>query len=728
MADIKTPKLDADELKERRSVAWDYWAPHRKGWHANMKMYAPDAIEGQWDTDAKRMRDDKDRPSLTMNMLAQPVHQIVNSARQNRIGPRLVPVDGRADKDMAQVFEDWIRSIDYQSSAHVADEYALEMAAAASYGFIGLGWEWANPNASGKGAFEKRLIVYRIPDPAKVLADPFSIEPNGMDAEWYCIEHHLSKEEYERSWPDEDPEDGDFEIQSSYENIRVEDRANVLEYHTKHRGEKQTKFLLSDGREIVGEERAKHEAGLFPGVEILGDRDFHETSVWKHITNGKKDLEEPSRWFDDECIPIIPVWGKELWVRGKRTLRSVLQDSSEPQQFVNYMVTKAAEMAGRASLSPAVVDPRGIANHPEWATAATEAHPYLRYNLFDTETNQPIPGPLYNQYDLAVQGLSLLIEQGKALIDGTHGVHPSGRGEKEPGINSGRQTLALQQNTDMANFHVPDNLARAVEQRYRIMLRVLPRMLAEGAVSVERAIRVIGDDKTEQIVQVFMAVKGQTADFDGPAMRFKAKGPNGMEEKIAPLDPGMYDVRVHAGKSLSTRRQEKFFNLIEIRKTLTPEMQAVTASDMMLAMDIPDGEKMAEKLERTLPPHLKEPTEGEPQIPPEVQQQMQQMQQALQAMDKELQKNEFEKQAKMAELQGRSAIEEGKAEVSKEIAAINAEVKVLIAQMQDEGQERRNTQALMVDVAKALETLRQPTHGYDETSGELQPIGPTPAL
>ena len=705
-------KLDPEELKDRRAVASEYWEPHRKVWHTNMQMYAPDRVSGQWDADAKRQRDDDDRPSLTMNLLAQPVHQIVNSARQNRIGPRLVPVDGRVDKDMAQVFEDWIRSIDYQSRAHIADEYALEMAGAGSYGFTGLTWEWAKPaSRSGLGAFEKKLVVYRIPDPARVLADPFSTEPDGSDADWYCIEHYLSEDDYERTWPGEDPEDSDFEIQSNNDEVRIDASANVLEYWTKHYGARKTVYLIADGREIVGLDLAKHEAGK-AGVEILDERKFQETTIWKHFTNGKKDLQKPERWFDDECIPIIPTWGKELWIRNKRTFRSVIQDSSEPQQFVNYMITKAAEVAGRASLEAAVVDPRGIQGHPEWDTSNTKNHPYKRYHFWDFETNQAIPPPSYNQRDIAVQGLSLMVEQGRMLTDATHGVTPSNRGEKEPGINSGRQTLALQRTGDTANFHFPDNMARAVEQRYRIMLRVLPRMLAEGATSVERAIRVIGDDRKEQIVTVFQATKEHGLGFEGPAMKFKAKTDNGSEGKVAPLDPGMYDVRVHAGKSVSTQKQEKLGGLIEIQKSANPEMSAVMMPDVVRAIDMPEGDKLAAKLEKTLPEHLREEVEGgPPPLPPEVQQQIQEMQGTLQAMDKKLQEYEFKDEANVVDNQAKASIEQMKKEYDGKMETLKQQVEMYKAQLADQ----QGSRALMVDIQKTLETLKQPT-----------PAGPSP--
>ena len=144
-----------EEIRDRHRIAWDHGSYNRGKFKANMGMYIGD---GQWSEEDKENREK--RPTLTINMLKQPVQQVVNDARQNRIGPQLSPVDGRADKDTATVFEGLIRGVEYRSRAHIAYEYGLEMAGAGGYGFFRITWKYESKG----GGFHKTPVIERITD------------------------------------------------------------------------------------------------------------------------------------------------------------------------------------------------------------------------------------------------------------------------------------------------------------------------------------------------------------------------------------------------------------------------------------------------------------------------------------------------------------------------------------------------------------------------------------
>ena len=52
------------------------------------------------------------RPCLTMNKLPQHVHQVTNDMRQNRPGAKVIPVDDKADVQVAEIFNGMIRHIE----------------------------------------------------------------------------------------------------------------------------------------------------------------------------------------------------------------------------------------------------------------------------------------------------------------------------------------------------------------------------------------------------------------------------------------------------------------------------------------------------------------------------------------------------------------------------------------------------------------------------------------
>ena len=71
------------------------------------------------------------RPCLTINKLPQHVRQVTNDMRQNRPGAKVIPVDDKADLQVAEVLNGMIRHIEYISDADVAYDTAegsLELA------------------------------------------------------------------------------------------------------------------------------------------------------------------------------------------------------------------------------------------------------------------------------------------------------------------------------------------------------------------------------------------------------------------------------------------------------------------------------------------------------------------------------------------------------------------------------------------------------------------------
>ena len=655
------PKLDIEEMLDRHRVATDHWKPHRERFRKNIRMYTGD----QWNPKAKKEREDAGRPCFAVNMLRQPIRQIVNDARQNRIGPKMIPVDGRADKDMAQVFADMLRGLDYQSRAHIADEYALEMAAAGGFGFIRVTWAYAYP-----GSLDKMLIVERVPDPERVALDPFAIEPDASDQEYAFIDHFFSKKYIKRRWKRDDV-DATMDSDDPANDWQRENGGKVVEYWQKVYGKDYTVYRFSDGTEVKDREQMEAYRDMIIGEAPIDDRKTQDCAIWQYFTDGKDALEDPAEWPDSRYIPIIPVWGNEIWVEGKRMLDSVIQDSHGPQEYLNYMVVKAAEMAGQAPLAPHLVPDEGVdpANFPEWKTANSAPHQYLRYRQYDDEGRQ-LNAPTREQYEPAIQGYSLLTEQAKSFLDSTHGVQRVARGETDPTVKSAKHSLSLQRESDMSSFHIHDNLARAVQHRYRIMTRVAPKLI-----DVKKWIRIIGEDNAEQAVQVFQATRGDGMDYEGPAMQFQKKTDKGMVDAIAPLDPEMYDVRVDTGPSLTTRRQEAAMQTLELAKII-PLVAEAAPHKIIRNLDIPGADEIADQVEKALPPGLREPKDGEQQIDPETQQKIQQMEQLIETAKAEIDQLKMEKQAKVIETQGRGEIESQKIAADKEVNLRKADFEI----------------------------------------------------
>lgn len=129
-------KSDADILttaRQRLNQAISAYSESREDEIDDLRFFAgsPDN-HWQWPADVLATRGAVQgqtinaRPCLTINKLPQHVRQVTNDMRQNRPGAKVIPVDDRADLEVADVLNGMIRHIEYISDADVAYDTACE--------------------------------------------------------------------------------------------------------------------------------------------------------------------------------------------------------------------------------------------------------------------------------------------------------------------------------------------------------------------------------------------------------------------------------------------------------------------------------------------------------------------------------------------------------------------------------------------------------------------------
>ena len=426
------------------------------------------------------------------------------------------------------------------------------------------------------------------------------------------------------------------------------------------------------------------------GQFISNDRKIQDCTIWQYFSNGYEVLEDQIEWLDNLWIPIIPVFGKELWVGGKRRFVSIIEDSHDPQRFLNYMVSESAETVALTPKTPYVAAAGQVEDHPEWQDANHKTYDVLTYDPIGVN-GKFLPPPQRQNMEPAIAGLSMLTEQAKTFVMSTHGIPKAGFGEKDSGHDSGRALLALQREGDTANFHIHDNLARAVEHGYRILVRIMPKMI-----DVERQIRIVGEDEAERVITVNRQL------VEGGESQAMVGYENKDGERVeAVLDAGMFDVRVSTGPAAATQRLEDSRTLIEVGK-MFPALMEVAPDLVIRSLDLKDGDKLAE---RFTPPQFKEGKDGQKPLPPEVQQAMQQAQQMVDALTEKVNQLEDEKQAKRWDYEGKREIEAMRLASNEMISNADNKIKATIeAWKLDMAEATQLLQAAMRD----MEALRQP--------------------
>jgi hypothetical protein len=140
------------------------------------------------------------RPCLTINKLPQHVRQVTNDQRQNRPAGKVIPVDDKADIEVAEVFDGMVRHIEYISDADVAYDTACDNQVTFGEGYVRILTEYCDDDT-----FDQDIRICRIRNSFSVYMDPHIQDPCGSDAEYCFITEDMPKDEFERLFPNAEP-------------------------------------------------------------------------------------------------------------------------------------------------------------------------------------------------------------------------------------------------------------------------------------------------------------------------------------------------------------------------------------------------------------------------------------------------------------------------------------------------------------------------------------------
>lgn len=601
-----------EEAHKRFARCEDHESVTRPLWVADLKFANGDPDNKfQWEEAMWKARETDRRPYLTVNKVKQHNRQITNDARQNKPCVRVHPVDDGADKDTAEVFNGVIRHIEANSSADTAYDTAGEFAVDA-----GLGYWRVTTDYADETTFDQEIYIKAVKNPLNVLLDPDIQEADGSDARFGFVFEDISKEEFEARYPDADPVSWPTTGGTAWmtkEAIRLAEYYKIVEKKDTlcldaNSGET---FMLS---EVEDKELAK---------AIRADNAFRKRPVVKrtckwYLIAGDQVL-ETTDWLG-KYIPIVRVVGDEVEIDGKVHRKGHTRAMKDAQRMYNYNSSAAIEYGALQTKTPIITTAEAIEGHEHlWNNANTQNVPYLPYNAYD-EQNQPLPMPQRMvapaPAQLFLQGMQTASEEMKMAS----GQYDASMGAKS-NETSGRAIVARQREGDTATFHFIDNVARAIKFTGKILVDLIPKIY-----DTERVVRILGEDGADDKARI---------NPEQPQAMVEQQGQNGKIERIYNLGVGRYDVTVSVGPSYGSKRAEAFQALTEL-SSRNPQLMQVAGDLIMKAADFPMADQLAERLEKTLPPGMKD-DDGKPQIPPEVQQQMEQMQQQTQMLEASLQ-------------------------------------------------------------------------------------------
>ena len=565
----------------------------------------------QWPQNVQRKRETEGRPCLTVNRLPSFIRQVVNDARQNKPAITVHPADSLADPETAEIISGLIRNIEYASDADTAYDTALDSAVTSGIGYWTVDIDYAYDDA-----FDLDIKIKRVADPFTIYGDPYSTGADSSDWNVAFEVEAMPKEQFEQTYKNAEPVDWS----SDYSHLKSPwidgERVLVAAWWTREKVESKL-LALSDGS-IVDEEAYKAQPEQFAGLQVIRTRPITTHKVKRRLITGAEVLEETD--WPGCYIPIVPVYGDEVWDEGKRVLRSLIRDAKDPQRMFNYWRTASTELVALAPKAP-FIGPVGAfeTDGEKWATANTDTHAYIEYDGPTPPERQPFAGPPAG----ALQEALNASDDMKSVM----GLYDASLGAKS-NETSGRAIMARQREGDTSTFHFIDNLSRAIRHCGRILIDLIPKVY-----NSERVIRVLGIDMQPQTVPLKQPV--EMPDEQGNPV-----------QRIFDLGVGKYDLTVEAGPSYTTKREEAATQMVEFLRAM-PQAAPVIGDLLAKNLDWPDADEVAKRLQSLLPPQA----QGQDPRMMQMQQQMAQMGQQMQAQQQELQAAKTDTAIKQAELQ-----------------------------------------------------------------------------
>ena len=593
------------------------------------------------------------RPCLTINKLPQHVRQVTNDQRQNRPAIKIIPVDDKADTEVADIFDGLMRHIEYISDADVAYDTACENQVAYGEGYIRILTEYCDSDS-----FDQDIKIGRVRNSFSVYMDPTIQDPCGSDASWCFITEDILKEDYERMFPDASPIStlqtlgvGDQSL-SQWIN---EDTVRIAEYfYVEH--EKKT-LNLYPGNVSLFEGTPEDKQMKLMGMKPVRTRQADVKKVkWCKI-NGYEILEE-QEWAG-KFIPVVRVVGNEFEVDGRIYVSGLVRNAKDAQRMYNYWVSQEAEMLALAPKAPFIGYGGQFEGYEQqWKTANTQNWPYLEVNPDVTDGQGAVlPLPQRALPPMAQTGLIQAKMGASDDIKSTTGQYDSSLGATS-NERSGRAILAREKQGDTGTYHYVDNLARAVRHIGRQIVDMAPKIY-----DTQRIARIIGMDGETKMAKI---------DPTQPVPVRKIEDQNGIViDKIYNLGVGKYDVCVTTGPSYMTKRQESLDAMSQLLQG-NPQLWAVAGDLFVKNMDWPGAQEMAKRFAKTIDPKLLSDDDKTPELQAAEQQiqamgqemeQMHQMlknvQQSMEARDIAIKEFDSQVKAYQAETQRISAVQAG---------------------------------------------------------------------
>jgi hypothetical protein len=604
MVDITADEKIVIEAHKRFHACEQWEGSARANFDYDYKFAHGDSVNMyQWDSWVVGDRVTNSRPCLTINKTMQHCLQIINDGKQNKPGVTIRPVGDTASYEAAQIYQEVIRHIEYNSNAENVYDNASEFQV---YGGIGY-WRIVTDYISDK-SFDQDIYIKRIKNPRSVYLDPNINEIDGSDANFGFIFSDMPKDLYNAEHPDFTDIGGMSSLGNTSDGWFTNDHVRVAEYYRKiNKKDKWVSFLTPTNNELIESfwselppdgkdmfsEVAKSERTLPIRQKTARQRAVVRGEVeWYKIAGNTIIDREP---WPGKYIPIIRIVGTETIIDGTLDRKGHTRALLDPQRIYNVNSSANVEYGALQAKSPITAPAAAIEGYEEYyKTANVVPHAVLPYNNYDEDGNKldrpermtpPQPSPAYvRQLEIAQNEMMMVTGQYQAQM-----------GENE-NAKSGIAIGARQRQGDRATYHFTDGQSIGIRYTGKQLIDLIPKIY-----DTKRIIRI--EAKDGSVINLTI-----DPDAEQSFLKLVPDGqPTSSDETIINVifnpNVGDYSVQSDTGPSFATRRQDAFNALTQIAAQ-NKEFMNVAGDILWKVADFPEAQILAQRWRRIIAPNI----------------------------------------------------------------------------------------------------------------------------
>lgn len=489
-------------------------------------------IDGQWEPERWSACDGK--PRYTFDMVSPIIDQIAGDIEQSDFDIQVKPAGKGATKELAELRDGMVRSIETLSNAQSVYAGAGRNCATCGYDVWMLTSDYVDDNS-----FDQDILIKPVHNSIdRVWFDVGAQERDMSDSKYGFLLSAIPKEEFERLWP----EAGGCSVSDGTESDAYYDKAETVIighfYYQKLTPREIVKTNMGRVFEYDDDFKAIEDELAARGEAIEDRRTVNDSRFWvrKFDADGWLDEAEETPFSQ---IPLVPVYGNFKMLENKIIYHGAVQKLMDAQRVLNYSLSREIEegaLAPRKKLFMTTTQAKGHTDSLE--TMNTNSDPVQFYNA------DPDAPPPYQGGGAEINpGLRVISEGMQQIMGRSAGIFAAGMGDN-PNAQSGVAIDKLQDKSNNITSKYFKALEIAVRQTGKLILDAIPIVY-----DVARQMRIVNQDGTIEVMELNQPV---------------IDNETGKQVILNDLTQGKYDVTCTAGPSYNSRKQETVEGILKL--------------------------------------------------------------------------------------------------------------------------------------------------------------------